>query len=201
MSMITYQYIIIISWAAYILIWVIMSLNVKRDIRGGFSKLWRHFLWIRIIAAVSLIFIAARIATGHAHYSGQIPIFYQGIFHTTLVLGWTGAIITFIGVSFAIWARFHIGRNWSPRPAVKENHELVTSGPYAYVRHPIYTGLLLSAFGTFLTGSYFGLVVLIIALIIFISRIGREEKIMLELFPNDYPEYKKRTKVLIPFIW
>jgi protein-S-isoprenylcysteine O-methyltransferase Ste14 len=77
----------------------------------------------------------------------------------------------------------------------------VTTGPYAYVRHPIYTGILLAALGTALTGTVFGIGVVVFASIVFLSRIGKEEKIMLELFPNEYPAYQARTKRLVPFVW
>ncbi|HEX6808031.1 MAG TPA: isoprenylcysteine carboxylmethyltransferase family protein, partial [Gemmatimonadaceae bacterium] len=86
-------------------------------------------------------------------------------------------------------------------PAMKEGHELVTSGPYAFVRHPIYSGIILAALGTALTGTVFGAIVFVAATAVLISRVGREEQIMLELFPGVYPSYQSRTKRLIPFLW
>ncbi len=77
---------------------------------------------------------------------------------------------------------------------------MITSGPYVYVRHPIYTGVLLALLGSALTGSILGIMLLIIG-VVFCLRIGKEERIMLGLFPNDYPAYQKRTKRLIPFVW
>ena len=156
---------------------------------------------LRLVVAIVLIFVATRIATGTAHFTNFGLIFSRGIFPQSTVLDWAAAALSVIGVGFAIWARGHLGRNWSSRPAVKENHELVTTGPYAYVRHPIYTGLILMAFSTALMGSIWGIGVFIVASLVFILRIGREEKIMLELFPNEYPEYQKRTKRLVPFVW
>lgn len=84
---------------------------------------------------------------------------------------------------------------------MKEQHELVTTGPYAYVRHPIYTGMLLAALGTAIMSSIFGIGMLIFISIFFALRINKEEKMMLELFPNRYPEYQKHTKRLLPFVW
>ena len=84
---------------------------------------------------------------------------------------------------------------------MKEQHELVTAGPYIYVRHPIYSGILLAALGTALMTSIFGIGMLIFISIFFALRINKEEKIMLELFPEQYPEYQKRTKRLVPFVW
>jgi protein-S-isoprenylcysteine O-methyltransferase Ste14 len=84
---------------------------------------------------------------------------------------------------------------------MKQEHELVTNGPYEYVRHPIYTGMLLAAFGSALTGSGFAIGVFVLASVLFLSRMPREEQIMLGLFPNAYPHYQAETKRLIPFVW
>ena len=111
------------------------------------------------------------------------------------------AAICVLGVLFAIWARLHLGRNWSPAPAIKDRHDLVTSGPYRWVRHPIYSGVIAAAFGASLTGTFFGMAVFVVASLVFFSRIGREERIMLDLFPDTYPAYRMRTKKLIPFVW
>ncbi len=200
--MITYETIIILSWAAFILVWAVSAFNVKRDIRGGYSSIWKQYWLIRIIAAILLIFVALQIITGTAHYTTSNPIFIaQRIFIPPIFLDWVAAALNLFGIAFAIWARYYLGRNWSPRPAVKEDHELVTSGPYRFVRHPIYTGIICAAFGTALTGTIFGLIVFIIASVVFIARIRKEEDIMLELFPDTYPAYQAKTKKLIPFVW
>jgi protein-S-isoprenylcysteine O-methyltransferase Ste14 len=199
--MITYETIIIGCWAAFILVWAVSAFNVKRDVRGGYRNIWQQFWLLRVVIAIVIVFVATRIVTGTAHFTNFGLIFSRGIFPQSAVLDWTAALLSVVGVSFAIWARVYLGRNWSSHPTMKEHHELVTTGPYAYVRHPIYTGLMLMAFGTALTGSIWGIGVLIIASVVFISRIGREEKIMLELFPNEYPAYQARTKKLIPWVW
>lgn len=200
--MISYEKIIVFSWVAFIVVWVIFAFNVKRDIRGGFSSIWRQYWLLRIVGAAAILYLLTRNNAGTAHLTNmQNSVFAHGIFSPPLFLGWIGAILSVLGVAFAIWARVHLGRNWSAQPAVKEQHELVTSGPYAFVRHPIYTGMIFAALGTFLTGSFFGAGVLVFACAVFLWRIGKEEKIMLELFPNQYPAYQTRTKRLIPFIW
>lgn len=65
-----------------------------------------------------------------------------------MVLYWLGLLMVICGLAFAVWARIHLGRNWSGTVTVKEDHELIRSGPYGIVRHPIYTGLLLAIAGT-----------------------------------------------------
>lgn len=201
MYMINYETVILASWVLFLLVWGIGAFNVKRDVQGGRFVSWSRTVLLRVTGAVLAFFIALRVATGTAHFASQNLWFSRGLFAPSLALGWIGAILTALGVLFAIWARFHLGRNWSPSPAMKEHHELVTSGPYHFVRHPIYTGVLLATFGVALTGNTFGLIIFPIALLIFAFRINREEKIMLKLFPDAYPRYQSRTKRLIPFIW
>jgi len=197
--MVVYDSIILFSWAAFLLVWGVTALFVKRDVRGGgYAAAWQRYWVLRLAAAVLIVILAARL-TRRAGSSGAV--FFRGIFMPPPALGWAAAAFTAIGIGFAIWARVYLGRNWSPRPAVKEHHELVTTGPYAYVRHPIYTGIMLAMLGSALIGTIFGIVMLIVISINFALRIGKEEKLMLELFPSQYPEYQKRTKRLVPFVW
>lgn len=201
--MVTYGTVILISWAAFILVWGVGAFNVKRDIRGGgFAGLWYRYFPLRLVVMAIPVFVVLRVLTGTAHYSRTGPvIFRHGLFVAPPALGWLAATLTLLGVLFAIWARVHLGRNWSAAPAVKEKHELVVSGPYGFVRHPIYTGVLLAMLGAALTGRLFAIGILILSSIMVLRRIGKEETIMLELFPNDYPVYQARTKKLIPFVW
>lgn len=197
--MIIYDSIIFLSWAAFLLVWGVTALFVKRDVRGGgYATAWQRLWMLRIAVAVLIVILAMRLAR-RGGSSGAV--FFRSIFTPPPALGWAAAVFTAIGIGFAIWARVYLGRNWSPWPAVKEHHELVTTGPYAYVRHPIYTGIMLAALGTALLGTIFGIVMFIGISISFALRIGKEEKLMLELFPRHYPEYQKRTKRLVPLLW
>jgi protein-S-isoprenylcysteine O-methyltransferase Ste14 len=199
--MITYEGVIRWSWAAFLLVWVLSAFGVKRDIRGpGFSSVWSRFWAMRLAATVLVVFFAMRLVRRAGSATGYFSN-RASLFAPPPALGWTAAVMTALGIGLAIWARVFLGRNWSPRPAVKEHHELVTAGPYVYVRHPIYTGILLAALGTALTGTVFGIGVFVFTSIVFLSRIGKEEKIMLDLFPNEYPAYQARTKRLVPFVW
>lgn len=196
--MITYDTIIFVSWAAFLLVWGISAFFVKRDIRGGgYAALWQRYWVLRLAAAAVVIFAAVRLARS----TRSQVLFSRGIFTPPPALGWIGAALTAVGIGVAIWARVSIGRNWSSRPAVKEHHQLVTTGPYAYVRHPIYSGIMLAALGTALISSIFGVGMFIFISIAFALRMNKEEKIMLDLFPEQYPEYRKRTKRLVPFVW
>ena len=112
-----------------------------------------------------------------------------------------GLAITCLGVLYAIWARLTLGRNWSGKPTVKQEHELIVHGPYALTRHPIYTGLLLAAAGTALAvDAWRVLPGMALQLIVFAIKIRQEERLMCECFPDSYPGYRRRVKALLPWI-
>jgi protein-S-isoprenylcysteine O-methyltransferase Ste14 len=199
---ITYHSVIVWSWAAFLLVWGLGAFSVKRDVRGqGYlGALWRYWA-LRLAVAALVVVVAIRVAVRAGSPDTDLFSSRAALFTPPPVLGWIGAALTVVGIGFAIWARIRLGRNWSPRPTVKEEPELVTGGPYAVVRHPIYSGLLLAAFGAALTGYLVGVVVFVFACVVFLSRIRQEEAIMRSLFPNDYSAYQARTKKLIPFVW
>ena len=116
------------------------------------------------------------------------------------LMGAVGLALVALGIALAIWARVHLGRNWGMPMAQKETPELVTTGPYAIVRHPIYAGILLALLGSAVGESPFWGLPLILFSGYFVYSARREEKVMIELFPTQYPEYMKRTKMLLPFL-
>jgi protein-S-isoprenylcysteine O-methyltransferase Ste14 len=117
-------------------------------------------------------------------------------------LGLLGDTLCIVSVVFAICARVRLGANWSGTVAVvREGHELVQSGPYRIVRHPIYTGFLFAMLGTaFTIGTMASYLAVLLALGAFLARIRIEEELMTSQFPDAYPLYKQRTRALVPFI-
>ncbi len=111
-----------------------------------------------------------------------------------------GAILFASGLGLAIWARIHLGRNWGMPMTRKDQPELVTSGPYRRVRHPIYSGILLAVLGTALAINILWLVVLALLGSYFIYSATVEERMLTATFPTTYPSYRARTKMLIPFV-
>jgi protein-S-isoprenylcysteine O-methyltransferase Ste14 len=110
-----------------------------------------------------------------------------------------GLALTLAGCLFAAWARLVLGRNWSGRATVKAGHELITRGPYALARHPIYTGLLTALAGTVMVvGTWPAVAGLFVIALAFVIKMRQEEKIMMETFPETYPIYRQRVKALIP---
>jgi protein-S-isoprenylcysteine O-methyltransferase Ste14 len=113
-----------------------------------------------------------------------------------------GAALTVVGILSACCARFFLGRNWSATVTVKQDHELVRSGPYRLVRHPIYSGMLLAIFGTALfIGQVRGLLAVVLALCGWKWKSLQEESFMQEQFGDSYTVYRRQVKSLIPFIW
>jgi protein-S-isoprenylcysteine O-methyltransferase Ste14 len=116
------------------------------------------------------------------------------------VLGAIGAVMFLSGIALAIWARVHLGRNWGMPMTERLEPEFITSGRYRYIRHPIYTGLLLGLFGTALATNLIGLVIAAVLSGVFYYAARVEERNLTAAFPTAYPAYQASTKMLIPFI-
>ena len=119
----------------------------------------------------------------------------------SLAIGWSGAALVAAGLAFTVWARVHLGTNWSGIVTVKRGHELVTSGPYAIVRHPIYTGLVLAFCGSALAlGEARGVLAVAIVFASLWRKLRLEERWMGEQFGADYERYRARVRALVPFV-
>ena len=116
------------------------------------------------------------------------------------VLGAMGTVVFASGIALAVWARIYLGRNWGMPMTQKAEPELVTSGPYRFVRHPIYSGLLAGVLGTALATNLIGLIIVAALAAYFYYSASVEEKNLTATFPSAYPAYRARTKMLIPFV-
>ena len=180
----------------FLLYWGISALFVKKSVeKRKFGKFW---LLRAILILVVLYFIFSN------GLASQLNYILIGKLSFLANIGWqiAGNILAVLGLAGALWARITIGRNWSGYVTYKKNHELVTDGPYRYIRHPIYTSVLLMMLGTFLYyGTYFILAMFIMMMITFLLRTKREEKIMIRLFGKKYENYMKKSKSMIPYVW
>ena len=115
--------------------------------------------------------------------------------------GLAGISVTILGLGLAVWARVHLGKNWSARPAIQVDHKLIRTGPYRFVRNPIYTGLLVGYAGTAIViGALWAFILILFVLVAFLGKIWAEEKFLLEEFGEAYKEYRRKVKALIPFL-
>jgi protein-S-isoprenylcysteine O-methyltransferase Ste14 len=178
-------------WLAFVLIWVLFAVTAKRTARRPpfWSGAGGRFLVIALIFAV----LQFRVMRGMLH-AWQIEV------TSNPDLQEAGIAIALCGYAFALWARFYLGRNWGMPMSLREDHRLVTGGPYAFVRHPIYSGFLIAMLGSALAGGFIWLIMAAVLGVYFVISALTEEKLMLAQFPGEYPAYKRRTKMLIPFV-
>jgi protein-S-isoprenylcysteine O-methyltransferase Ste14 len=177
-------------WIAWLVYWWISARNVKRN-------RWREPLVTQLPHRVPLILAAILLSAPR-----WLPRALTGRFlpEGNLFLA-LGVALLAAGLGFAVWARRHLGRNWSSQVVVKEDHALIQSGPYRHLRHPIYTGILLAFLGTAVTiGEWRGLLAFLCVVFSFAVKGRAEEQRMEGIFP-EYQKYRRETAALIPFVY
>lgn len=175
-------------WLILLAYWVISAFRVRATERA--EPAWSRF------ATIAAILVGIELLAGHwfsSRFLGSrfVPnspgVRYAGIF------------LVWLGVAGAIWARYHLGEFWSARVTIKIGHRVIESGPYSYIRHPIYSGVLLGLVGTALAGGQWRQVgAFFLVLIVFFFKARREEKMLTARLGTEYEEYKSRTGMLIP---
>ncbi len=181
-----------LCWVVLWAYWLISARSAKKSVRSG----------LRWSGGVSrLAIVIALIALAHLLVSRQFLADIARRLHPPGTVAATiGVIVCAAGVALAIWARVQLGRNWGMPMSLREEPELVTSGPYAYVRHPIYSGLLLAMLGSAIALNPNWLAIFAASVLYFLFAARVEEGHMTQRFPDVYPEYQRRTKMLIPFL-
>jgi protein-S-isoprenylcysteine O-methyltransferase Ste14 len=156
--------------------------------------------------------LADHVAAGETHQDGRAvvhPLLFSDLPRIGLLrlrftpteawIAWLGFAVTSLGVVTAIWARYFIGEYWSSRVTLKEGHRLIRSGPYQFVRHPIYTGMLLGAIGRALTiGEWRGILAVVLVLGAHWRKARREESLLTAEFGEEYAAYRRSTGFLFP---
>ena len=176
-----------ILWGVY---WWFAARNVKRTV-------WREPLASRLLHIVPLTLAVLLLALPELPIAGLDARFLP----RAAWLVWLGAALTAAGLLFCVWARRLLGRNWSGMVTLKEGHELITSGPYRWVRHPIYTGLLLGFAGSAIArGEWRGVLALLIVAAALWRKLKVEEQGMRQIFGDAYDAYSRRVAALIPLL-
>ena len=184
-----YRYLFPGLWLSWIVYWIWASRGLKPNAR-------RETISSRSLHALPLLVAVALL------WVDRVPVAFLGekLFAGTLWMFWIGALLTVLGLLFSVWARVHLGRNWSAVVTIKLDHELIDSGPYAMVRHPIYTGLLLGITGSALArDDWRGVLAVVIAWAALWGKLRLEERWMTEQFGERYVAYARRVPALIPF--
>jgi protein-S-isoprenylcysteine O-methyltransferase Ste14 len=172
-----------IGWVIFWIAWLIAAFTTKASRGRG------QLTWSRVaLAVVVVILFRANVHGGSERVDGP-------------VLAGIGLALWIAGLALAVWARLYLGRNWGMPMTRREEPDLVTTGPYRFIRHPIYSGIILAMIGTALAVSLFGLIVVAVVAAFFAYSASREERFLAEEFPATFPDYKASTKMLIPFVF
>ena len=177
-------------WLVFVAIWVIAAVSTKPTVYRE-TRAQRLRYWVWLVSAYLLLLYGPRL---------PYPLNLRIVPHVTPT-ALAAAALCLIGLAFAVWARVTLGRNWSGVVTLKEGHELIERGPYRFVRHPIYTGILTMFFATALAlGHLAGFAATLLMFASFWIKLRDEEKLMLQQFPGQYAAYRRRTRRIIPFV-
>jgi len=181
---------VLVCWILFWGYWLVSAFSSKKNLsyRPG------QFIGIRLII-ILLALILFRL------FNVQNGAFWRRAISTNGLILAAGFVIFVLGLGLAVWARLYLGRNWGMPMSRKLNPELVTAGPYRYIRHPIYSGILLALLATALTTSLYWLLICAIVGVYFIYSALMEERLLTKEFPRAYPAYKASSKMLVPFIF
>jgi len=184
------QYAIAGLWVAWIVYWWASSRNVKTTVRHeSVPSRLAHVIPLAIGAwMVGASRMPGGVLTGRL-LPASVWIFFAGV------------IIVAAGLGFTVWARIHLGCNWSGTVTLKEGHELIVTGPYRFVRHPIYSGLLLAFVGSAIArGEWRGVAAVALAFAALWGKLKLEERWLGEAFGEAYARYRAEVAALIPFV-
>ena len=178
--------VIVACWGTALIVWIVGAFyNARRSgvvrSRSPMNK------WIGVSAIVVIILISI------------VPIDWHRTFDEPVWLRLLGGFVLVGSTAFTIWARVRLGRMWSSMAVEREDHQLRTDGPFAVTRHPIYTGMLGMLAGTaMVSGEATWIVALIGGAVILETKAVVEERLLLNVFPDEYPRYRKRVPQMIP---
>ena len=187
---ILYRYLFPAMWLSWAVYWWVSSRNVKSAVR-------RESLVSRLLH-IGPLFLAGVLLS-----VPNMPVRFLGerFLPLTTWLFAVAAALTAVGLLFAVWARRYLGANWSATVTIKEGHELIVGGPYALVRHPIYTGLLLAFVGsTMAIGEWRGVLAVALASAALWRKLRLEERWMRQQFGDAYRAYCRHVAALVPFV-
>jgi protein-S-isoprenylcysteine O-methyltransferase Ste14 len=175
-------------WLFFAFYWLVTSMNVNKMRKREPWGQRLSFLLILAVGSFISIHVSERFGIPNRQFVPPLPW-----------IKWLGIALEAAGIAFAIWARNHIGKYWSASVSLREGHQLIRSGPYARIRHPIYTGILLGIAGTVLwAGTYGALVTFAFTLAALGYKAKKEETLLAGEFGAAFDEHRRRTGFLLP---
>ncbi|HEY2861832.1 MAG TPA: isoprenylcysteine carboxylmethyltransferase family protein [Terracidiphilus sp.] len=180
-----------VVWVVFLLYWQIKAIDAKttQRLEPAASRILRALTFLVVIVLLSVPRM-------------PLPWLYRELWTQSLWSFWIGAAVTVGGLLFAIWARHYLGTNWSRSVTIKQDHELITGGPYGVVRHPIYTGILAGFLGTAIALSQVrGVLGFVLIFLVLVAKFRMEERWMRSEFGETYATYARRTAALVPYLF
>ena len=185
-----WSYLTEIPWLVFVAYWIVSALQTNRTQRQE-SFAWRYGVMAFEVAGFVLLFSGV----------GNVGVLGRHVFARNVSLRILGIALVWIGIGLAVWARWHLGQYWSGRITIKQDHKLIRTGPYARLRHPIYSGLDLAALGTALDVDRWrcvaGLCVFVLG---FWIKANREEAMLAAQFGADFEAHRQHTGFLLPHL-
>ncbi|HUO14161.1 MAG TPA: isoprenylcysteine carboxylmethyltransferase family protein [Verrucomicrobiae bacterium] len=175
-------------WIVFVAYWIFAARNTQRtEKKESFG--WRYGIMLVVVLGFVLIFYG----------DADIGVLGHRVLHRGYYVVVAGIALTWAGIALAIWARVHLGQYWSGRITIKEDHKLISTGPYARLRHPIYSGLDLAVIGAAISIDRWGSVVGVCLVIVgFSIKAKREEAMLTARFGEEFSEHARRTGFLLP---
>jgi len=186
-----YEYLFPVVWIVFLLYWRIKAAGTKstQRLEPAASRIVRAIVFLIVIVMLSTTRI-------------PLPWLYRQIWPQGVWPFWMGAAVTVGGLLFAIWARQHLASNWSSQVTIKQDHELITSGPYTLVRHPSYTGILAGFLGSAIAVSQVrGVIGFVLIFFVLWAKLRLEEEWMRTQFGETYASYADHTAALVPYVF
>jgi protein-S-isoprenylcysteine O-methyltransferase Ste14 len=181
-----------VVWIAFLLYWRIKTAGTKTTQRSepDAAGIVRALVFLIVLVLLSLPRIPL------------LPWLYRQLWPSDIWCFSIGAAVTVVGLLFAVWARQHLASNWSSAVTIKQGHELITTGPYAMVRHPIYTGILTGFLGTAIAlAQVRGVIGFVLIFIVLWAKLRKEEEWMRSQFGETYATYADQTTALVPYLF
>lgn len=185
------HYLIEGPWIVFVAYWAVGALKTRATIRRE-SFASRYGVLLLEILGFALLFSEIT----------DLGVLGRHFLPRTTIVAFIGVALTWAGIGIALWARYNLGQYWSARITLKEDHQLIRTGPYAYLRHPIYTGLDLAAIGSALVIDHWRCVLGVCLIITgYVIKAKREESLLAGQFGAAFDEHRKRTGFLLPRLW